>query len=56
MNFSKIIGFGYDESGKPSGVLREAVLPVVTYSQCYEVTKIQPSSTMFCAGYTNGIC
>jgi len=34
--------------------MKEARLPVVSYPECYQVLKIQASSTMFCAGFTNG--
>ncbi|XP_021958541.2 uncharacterized protein LOC110854409 isoform X2 [Folsomia candida] len=49
-----IIGFGYDESGSPSNKMREALLPVVSYSQCYDVVKVLATSSQFCAGFTNG--
>lgn len=50
----QIIGFGYDESGSPSNKMREALLPVVSYSQCYDVVKVLATSSQFCAGFTNG--
>ncbi|CAL8110136.1 unnamed protein product [Orchesella dallaii] len=53
-SIGEVVGFGYDETGQPSKTLREASLPVVSYKDCYEVSKIQHSSTQYCAGYTNG--
>ncbi|ODM97244.1 Limulus clotting factor C [Orchesella cincta] len=53
-SIGEVVGFGYDESGQPSKTLREASLPVVSYKDCYDVSKLQHSSTQYCAGYTNG--
>ncbi|ODM97248.1 Limulus clotting factor C, partial [Orchesella cincta] len=53
-NQGVVVGFGTTENWSISSTLRMATLPVVSVKDCTTVLERLPSSSQYCAGYTNG--
>ncbi|CAL8110132.1 unnamed protein product [Orchesella dallaii] len=53
-NHGVVVGFGTTENWSISSTLRMATLPVVSVKDCTNVLERLPSSSQYCAGYTNG--